>query len=197
VIDVYIAYVESNHVLFHSVEICMEDRPSNPPSLKCPFSGERSVIQTVVMPTQEVDVLKFGNLVQKLLNNVSREATLSIVDTDKKHIFFLLKKMDRIVVDHFDSFNDIGKVIAFESALKGCVSVDELSNMDAFRNATADKLLAEVRFANLHPLVRVQVLFQNEHNVRSLIVDGRKRSLLLYNHLLGVDRVLGNSKGGG
>jgi hypothetical protein len=46
--------------------------------------------------------------------------------------------MDRIVVDHFDSFNDIGKVIDFESALTGCVSVDELSNMDAFRNATAE-----------------------------------------------------------
>jgi hypothetical protein len=106
------------------------------------------------------------------------------------------EKMDRIVVDHFDSFNCIGKVIAFESALKGCVSVDELSNMDAFRNARAHKLSAEDSFANLHPLVCVQALFQNEHNVRSSIVEGRKRSLLLYNNLLGVDRVLDSSKGG-
>jgi hypothetical protein len=113
VIDVYIASVESNHVLFHSVERCMEDHPSNPPYIERPFNGERSLIQTVVMPTQEVDVLKLGNLVQKLLNNISREARLPIVDNDKKHIFFLLKKMDRIVVDHFDSFNDIGKVIDF------------------------------------------------------------------------------------
>jgi hypothetical protein len=67
VIDVYIAYVESNRVLFHSVERCMEDRPSNPPYVECPFNGERSVIQTVVMPIQEVDVLKLVNLVQKLL----------------------------------------------------------------------------------------------------------------------------------
>jgi hypothetical protein len=118
------------------------------------------------------------------------------VDNDKKNRFFLLKKMYRIVVAHFDSLNDIGKVIAFESALKGCVSVDEQSNMDAFRNATADKLSAEDSFANLHPLVRVQVLFQNEHNVRSSIVDGRKRSLLLYKHLLGVERVRNNSNGG-
>jgi hypothetical protein len=42
----------------------------------------------------------------------------------------------------------------------------------------------------------VQVLFRNEHNARSSIVDGRKRSLLLYTHLLGVDRVSNNSKGG-
>jgi hypothetical protein len=132
VIDVGIAYVESNHVLFHSVERCMEDRPSNPPYLECPFNGEISLIQTVFMPTQEVDVLKLGNIVQKLLNNISREARLPIVDNNKKNICFLLKKMDRIVVDHFVSFNDIGKVIAFESALKGCVSVGELSNMDAF-----------------------------------------------------------------
>jgi hypothetical protein len=177
VIDVDIASVESNHVLFHSVERCMEDPPSNPPYLECPFNGERSLIHTVVMLTQDADVLKLGNLVQKLLNNISCEARLSIVDNDKKNIFFLLKKMDRIVVDHFDSFNDIGKVIAFESALKGCVFVDELSYIDAFRNAMADTLSAEDSFANLHPLVHVQVLFQNEHNVRSSIVDGRKRSL--------------------
>jgi hypothetical protein len=144
------------------------------------------------MPTQEVDVLKLGNLVQKLVDNVSGEATLLIVDNNNKNIFFLLKKMDRIVVDHFDSFNDIGKVIAFESALKGCVSWDELSNMDALRNETAKKISAEDSFANIHPLVRVQVLFQNEHYVWSSIVDGRKRSLLLYNHLLGVDHVLEN-----
>jgi GTP cyclohydrolase III len=50
----------------------------------------------------------------------------------QEHILFLLKKMDRIAVDHFDSFNDTGKVIDFESELKGCVSVDELSNIDAF-----------------------------------------------------------------
>jgi hypothetical protein len=87
VIDVYIASVESNHVYFHSVERCMEDHLSNPLYLECPFNGERSVIQTVVMLTQEVDVLKLGNLVQKLLNNVSREATLPIVDKDKKNIF--------------------------------------------------------------------------------------------------------------
>jgi hypothetical protein len=74
--------------------------------------------------------------------------------------------------------------------------VNGLSNMDVFRNATANKLSAEDSFANFHPLVHVQVLFQNEHNVRSLIVDGRKRSLLLYKHLLGVDRILDNSKGG-
>jgi hypothetical protein len=104
--------------------------------------------------------------------------------------------MDRIVVDHFDSFNDIGNVIAFESALKGCVSVDELSNMGAFRNATAGKLSAEDSVANIHPLVRVQVLFQDKHTVWSSIVDGRKRSLLLYNYLLRVDHVLDNSKGG-
>jgi hypothetical protein len=92
VIDVDIASVESNHVLFHSVERCMEDRPSNPPYIECPFNGERSLIQTVVMPTQDVDVLKLGNVVQKLLNNVSREERLPIVDNDKKNIFFLLKK---------------------------------------------------------------------------------------------------------
>jgi hypothetical protein len=74
--------------------------------------------------------------------------------------------------------------------------VGEPSNMDAFLNATANKLSAEDSFANLHPLVPVRVLFQNEHNVRSSIVDRRKRSLLLYNHLLGVNRVLENSKGG-
>jgi hypothetical protein len=118
------------------------------------------------------------------------------VDNDKKQICYLLKKMDRIVVDHFDSFNAIGKVIAFDIALKGCVSVNELSNMDAFRITMADKLSAEDSFANLDPLVRVKVLFQNEHNIRSSIVDGRNRSLLLYKHLLGVDRVLNNSKGG-
>jgi hypothetical protein len=102
--------------------------------------------------------------------------------------------MDRIAVDHFESFNDTGKVIDFESELKGCVSVDELSNIDAFWNATAEKLSAEDSFANLHPFVRMQVLFQNEHNVRSSIFDARKRSLLLYKHLLGVDCVLDNSK---
>jgi hypothetical protein len=196
VIDVDIASVESNHVLFHLVERCMEDSPSNPPYIECPFNGERSLIQTVVMPKQGVDVLKLGNIVQKLLNNVSREAILPIVDNDKENICFLLKKMDRIVVDHFESFNDIGKLIAFESELKGCVYVGEPSNMDAFRNATSEKLSAEDSFANLHPLVRVQVLFQNKHTVRSSIVDGRERSLLLYKHLLGVDRVLNNSKGG-
>jgi hypothetical protein len=132
-----------------------------------------------------------------LLNNVSREARIPIVDNDKKNIVFLLKKMDRIVVDHFDSFNEIGKVIDVESVLKGCISMDELSNMDAFRNATADKLSAEDSFANLHPLLRVQVLFQNEHKVWSSIVEGRKRSLLIYKHFLGADRVLDNSKGGG
>jgi hypothetical protein len=58
VIDIYIAYVESNHVLFHSIERFMEDRMSNLPYLECPFNGERSLIQTVVMLTQEVDVLK-------------------------------------------------------------------------------------------------------------------------------------------
>jgi hypothetical protein len=42
----------------------------------------------------------------------------------------------------------------------------------------------------------VQVLFQNEHSVWSSIVDGIKRSLLLYKHLLGVDCVLDSSKGG-
>jgi hypothetical protein len=115
------------------------------------------LIQAVAMPTQEVDVLKLGNLIQKLLNNVSCEARLTIVDNDKKNIFFLLKKMDRYVIDHFDSFNYKGKVIAFESAMKVCFSVDELSNMDAFRNATANKLSAEDIFANLHPLVRVCV----------------------------------------
>jgi hypothetical protein len=104
--------------------------------------------------------------------------------------------MDRIVVDHFDRFNDIGKVIAFESALKGCVYVGELSNMDAFQNTAAKKLSVEDSCANLHPLPRVQVLFQNEHNVRSSIVDGRNPYLLLYKHLLGVDCVLDKSKGG-
>jgi hypothetical protein len=39
VIDVDIASVESNRVLFHSVQRCMEDCPSNPPYLECPFNG--------------------------------------------------------------------------------------------------------------------------------------------------------------
>jgi hypothetical protein len=79
--------VESNHVLFNLVERCMEDRPSNPPYLECPFNGERSFIQMVVMSTQEVDVLLLRNIVQKLLNNVSRKARLPIVDNDKKTFF--------------------------------------------------------------------------------------------------------------
>jgi hypothetical protein len=41
----------------------------------------------------------------------------------------------------------------------------------------------------------LQVLFQNEHNVRSSIVNRRKRSLLLYNHLLDVEHVVENVDG--
>jgi hypothetical protein len=162
---------------------------TDPPYLKWPFNVERSVIQKITMPTHEGDVIKLGNPVEKLLIDiVSGENLRPISDRDKKRYTSFWKK-DRIVVDQFDRFNDIIKVLSFESSLKGYVSTATLIDRDAFRKATTNPVSADDSFANLHPLVRVQVLFQNEHNIRSSIVNGRKRSLLLYNHLLDVGHV--------
>jgi hypothetical protein len=161
VIDVNIASVKSHHVLFYLVERSIDHIPMNQhlpidhPHLKCPFNGGRSVIQKIVLSTPETDVIKLGNRVGKLsIDVVSGEIQLSITDRDKKNIFFLLKKIDRIVVDQFNRFSDIRKVILFESALKGSVSV-ALSDRDTFQNATANTVSAEDSFANLHPIVRV------------------------------------------
>ena len=203
VIDVEIASVESNHFLFHSVETCNkacptdQHLPADPPYLKCPFNGERSAIEKILRPTHEGDVNKLWNIIEKLsIDIVSGEAQPSpIADRDNKDIFFVLKTLDRIIVDRFDSFNDISKVISFQSALEGGACTAEQENRDAFQKASAYSATDEDCFCDLHPVVRVQVLFQNDHNVRSSIVNGRKRSLLLYKHLLNVDHVVENAHG--
>jgi hypothetical protein len=91
------------------------------------------VIQKIAIPKHEGDVIKPGNLVGKLLIDiVSGEKLSPISDREKKKNIIPPEKMDRIVVDQFDSFNEINNVIEFESSLKGCVSTATLSDRGAF-----------------------------------------------------------------
>jgi hypothetical protein len=164
-------------------------------------------VNKIVEPTRDADVTKFRNLTQWLSDENLDISEGGIAARDEEGICCLLKRLDRVLVDPFGNFNLIANVIAFENALKCCITASHTAYISTgdtcldeyeraiFGKASIDPVGQDDLFSSLHPLICVQLLFQNEHNIRSSIVDGIKRFILLYKHFLGVDGVIDNGNG--
>jgi hypothetical protein len=201
-VDVDVAFVDSNHILFHSIRRQHAELPPHAQYLRCPFTGERSAVNKIVKPTHDADVTKFWKRTQWISDEIIAIGEVVIAARDEEGLCCLLKRLDRVLVDQFGNFNLITNVIAFENALKYCITARHTGSiitgdtgMDEnertiFGNTSIYHVGQDDLFASLHPIIRVQLLFQNEDNIRSSIVDGRKRLILLYRHYLGVDGVI-------